>query len=144
MARFHSSLWYIEYGVYMYHAKSLQSCLTLCDPMGCSPPGFSVHGILQARILEWVAVLFTRGSSQPRDQTHVSLRFSALVGRFFTTRITWEALSPSIVHVSILFQIIFPMKLLQNIEQNFLCYTVGPCWLSILNTAVCTCESQTP
>ena len=91
MARFHSSLWYIEYGVYMYHAKSLQSCLTLCDPMGCSPPGFSVHGILQARILEWVAGLFTRGSSQPGDQTHVSLRFSALVGRFFTTSTTWEA-----------------------------------------------------
>ena len=68
----------------------------------------------------------------------------ALVGRFFTTRITWEALSPSIVHVSILFQILFPMKLLQNIEQNFLCYTVGPCWLCILNTAVCTCPSQTP
>ena len=37
------------------HAQSLQSCLTLCDPMDCSPPGSSVHGILQARILEWVA-----------------------------------------------------------------------------------------
>ena len=70
----------------------------------------------------------------------------ALVGGFFTTRIPWEALSPSIVrtHVSILFQILFPVKLLQNIEQNFLCYTVGPCWLSILNIAVCTCPSQTP
>ena len=40
-----------------------QSCLTLCDPMDCSPPGSSVHGILQARILEWVALLFFRGSS---------------------------------------------------------------------------------
>ena len=40
-------------------------CLTLCDPMDCSPPGSSVHGILQARILEWVALLFSRGSSQP-------------------------------------------------------------------------------
>ena len=45
-----------------------QSCLTLCDPMGCSPPGSSVHGILQARILEWVAISFSRGSSRPRDQ----------------------------------------------------------------------------
>ena len=45
------------------------SCLFLCDPMDCSPPGFSVHGILQARILEWVAVSFYRGSSQPRDLT---------------------------------------------------------------------------
>ena len=45
------------------HAKSLQLCLTLCDLMDCSPPAFSVHGILQARILEWVAIPFSRGSS---------------------------------------------------------------------------------
>ena len=44
-----------------------QSHLTLCDPMDCSPPGSSVLGILQARILEWVAIPFSRGSSQPRD-----------------------------------------------------------------------------
>ena len=44
-----------------------QSCLTLCDPMDCSPPGSSVHGILQARILEWVAILFSRGSSCSSD-----------------------------------------------------------------------------
>ena len=43
-----------------------QSCLTLCDLVDCSPPGFSVHEILQARILEWLAVPFSRGSSQPR------------------------------------------------------------------------------
>ena len=49
-----------------------QSSLTLCDPMDCSPPGYSVHRILQARILEWVAISFSRGSSQPRDQTQVS------------------------------------------------------------------------
>ena len=47
-------------------------------------------------------------------------------------------------HVPILFQILFPIRLLQNIEQGSLCYTVGPCWLSILNIAVCTCQSQTP
>ena len=46
-----------------------QSCPTLHDPVDCSPPGSSVHGILQARILEWVAISFSRGSSQPRDQT---------------------------------------------------------------------------
>ena len=51
-------------------AKLLQSCSTLCDPMDYSPPGFSVHGILQARILDWVAVP-SRGSSWPRDQTHI-------------------------------------------------------------------------
>ena len=44
-----------------------QSCLTLCDPMDYSLPGSSVHGILQARILQWVAISFSRGSSQPRD-----------------------------------------------------------------------------
>ena len=44
-----------------------QSCLTLCNPMDCSPPGSSVHGILQAGILEWVAMPSFRGSSQPRD-----------------------------------------------------------------------------
>ena len=46
--------------------------LTLCDPMECSPPGSSLHGILQARILEWVALHSSRGSSQPRDGTQVS------------------------------------------------------------------------
>ena len=50
-------------------AKSLQSCLTLCDRMNCSPPGSSVHGISQARILEWVAMPSSRGSSRPSDQT---------------------------------------------------------------------------
>ena len=46
-----------------------QSCPTLCDPVDCNPPGSSVHGILQARILEWVAILFSRGPSQPRYET---------------------------------------------------------------------------
>ena len=49
-----------------------QSSPTLCDPMDCSPTGSSVYGILQARILEWVAIPFSRGSSQPRDLTQVS------------------------------------------------------------------------
>ena len=53
-------------------AKSLQSCLTLCDLMDCSPPGSPVHGILQARILEWVAMPSSRGSCWPRDRTRVS------------------------------------------------------------------------
>ena len=53
-------------------AKSLQLCPILCDPMNCSPPGSSVHRILQARILEWAAMPFSRGSSGPRDPTRVS------------------------------------------------------------------------
>ena len=52
--------------------SAAQSCLTLCGPMVCSLPGSSVHGILQARILEWVAIFFSRWSSWPRDQTLVS------------------------------------------------------------------------
>ena len=52
--------------------KSLLSCMTLCDSMNYSPSGSSVHGILQARILKWVAMPFSRGSSQPRDWTRVS------------------------------------------------------------------------
>ena len=58
-----------------------QLCLTLCDLMGCSPPGSSVHGILQARILELVASPFSKGSSRTRDQTSVSF----IAGRFFTS-----------------------------------------------------------
>ena len=63
-----------------------QSCLTLCDPM--SPPVSSVHGIFQARILEWVAILFSRGSSQTRDQTLAS----CIAGKFFTVWATLEEL----------------------------------------------------
>ena len=57
-----------------------QSCQTLCDPMDCSPPGFSIQGIFQAKVMEWVAISFSRGSSWPRDQTWVS----HIVGRCFT------------------------------------------------------------
>ena len=64
------------------HAKSLQ--LYLCDPMDCSLPGSSVHGILQAKILEWVSMPSSRGSSPPRDRT-TSLVSPALAGRFFTS-----------------------------------------------------------
>ena len=53
----------------MNSAKLLQSCPTLCDPIDGSPPGSTVPGILQARTLDWVAISFSRGSSQPRDQT---------------------------------------------------------------------------
>ena len=59
--------------------KVAQPCLTCCNPMDYSLPGFSIHGIFQARVLEWVAISFFRGSSRPRDQTWVSL----IVGRCF-------------------------------------------------------------
>ena len=72
-------------------AKPLQSHLTLCDPMGCSLPGPSVRGILQARILEWVAMPSSWGSSRPGIEP-MSLMSPALTSRFFTTSTTWEVL----------------------------------------------------
>ena len=78
-----SGTWEFKYS----HLGNLCCCLltklcpTLCDPIDCSPPGSSVHGISQARILEWVAISFSRGSSQCKDRTCIS--WSA--GRFFTT-----------------------------------------------------------
>ena len=67
-------------------AKSLQPCLTLSNPMDCSPPGSSVHGILQVRILEWVVMSSSIGFSQPRDRTWSLM--SPLADRFFITRAT--------------------------------------------------------
>ena len=64
-----------------------QSCPTLCDPMDWGLPGFSVHGIFQARVLEWVAISFSRGSSWPRDRTRVF----GIVGRCFILWATREA-----------------------------------------------------
>ena len=68
------------------HAKSLQSCPTLWDPMECSTPGSSVHEILQTRTLQWVAISFSRVSSLPKDRTCAS-EVSCTGGRFFTTSI---------------------------------------------------------
>ena len=69
-----------------------QSCPALCDPMGCSPPGSSVLGILQARLLEWVAVPSSSRSSQPWNQTHIS-SVSCIGRRHFTTSSHLESLS---------------------------------------------------
>ena len=68
-------------------AKSLQSCLTLCDSMDCSPPGSSVHGILQARLLEWVAMPSSRDLPDPGIES-VPLLSPALASGFFTTSTT--------------------------------------------------------
>ena len=65
--------------IYGVSAKSLQSCLTLCDPVNCSPPGSSVHGILQTRLLEWVATPSSRGSSWPRLWSCIS--YVSFIGR---------------------------------------------------------------
>ena len=110
------------------------SCSVVCDSLQShglySLSGSSVHGIFQARVLQWVAISFSRESSQLRDRTQVS----CTAGRCFTI---WATRNPPI-YVSILFQILFPFKSLQSVEQVSLCNTVDPCWLSALNIAVCT------
>ena len=87
-----------------------QLCLTLCNLMDCSPPGSSVHGILQATRLKWVAMPSSRGSSQPRDRTQVS----HIAGGFFTSWATREAL----VNVSICANknIICALKIVQDAQ----------------------------
>ena len=95
-----------------------QSCPTLWDPVHCSPPGSSVHRILQARILQWIAIPFSRVSSWPRDRT----RISHIEGRFFTiwaTRRTWKWL-------------IMKMSLQDVKEIRFSSYTLIPCFFSSL------------
>ena len=77
--------------------KLPQLYLILCDPMDCSRPGSSVHGILQARILEWFATASSRGSSQTRDKP-VSLTSLALAGEFFTTNTTRLLISSLLFH----------------------------------------------
>ena len=73
-----------------------QSCPTLCDPMHCSPPGSAVLGTLQARILQWVACPFARGSSWPRNQTGIS----CIVGWFFTSWATHNYLKDLLKHIT--------------------------------------------
>ena len=75
-----------------------QSCLTLCDLMDCSPPVFSVHGILQTRILEWVAIPFSKGSSRPRNGTFTSYMSPAWTSGFFTTSATCDVLTSTKMH----------------------------------------------
>ena len=88
-----------------------QSCQILCHPMNCSPPGFSVHGFLQARTLEWFAIPFSRGSSQPRDWTLVS----CIAGRFFTIWATGE----NEIYLGCLWLVIF-----RRTSQNTCVYTL--------------------
>ena len=107
-----------------------QLCPILCDPVDCSPPGSSVHGILQARILKWVAISYSRGSSQPRDETRVS----RIAGRFFTIWATREAIklipvylitggNKASKHYKILpFEVRQSLKLAESGRRLYLCY----------------------
>ena len=113
----------------MWVSEVAQSCPTLCDPVDCSLPGFFVHGILQARILEWFTISFSRGSSQPRDGT----RISHIVGRCLNLWATREVnrvqipynTSDSIKHRIIWYEIFITLKL-KKIEvkkiYTIICY----------------------
>ena len=90
-------------------AKSLQSCLTLCHPMDSSPPGSSVHGILQARILEWVAMPSSRESSRPREQTHVTC-ISCIASGVFTS----EPPGKPLINLAFMKKCLYRPRLLQQ------------------------------
>ena len=94
-----------------------QLCLTLCNPMDCSPPGSSVHGISQARILEWVAISFSREYSLPRDRTHISC-ISALADRFFTTMPLGRCLLlHNLRHISLVYITVWSFKVIKFLHS---------------------------
>ena len=109
-------LFFRPYIVCMGSVSVTQLCLTLCDPMDYNPPGSSVHGILQAKILEWVAIPFARGSSWSRDQTQIS----CIAGRFFIIWATREVPEGYLVKLGVRF-LPWPNVLL----PNFHCLTAG-------------------
>ena len=86
MTQWMLAIWSLVPLPFLKWSEVAQLCLTLCDPMDCSLPGFFVHGIFQARILKWVAFSFSRGSSWLRDWTQVSL----IAGRRFTLWATFS------------------------------------------------------
>ena len=92
-SRYSPMNWLIRY--YESESEVSQSCPTICDPMDCGLPGSSVHWILQARILEWVAISFSRGSSRPRNRTQVS----RIAGRRFNL---WATRKPLIRYYRLL------------------------------------------
>ena len=95
-----------------------QSCLTLWDPTNCSLSGSSIHGIPQARILEWIAVPFSRGSSWPRDLTQVSCTTS----RFFTIWATGKIMKVITIHLKCLGRIYkqkYKIKHFNNLNSHY-------------------------
>ena len=112
----------------LYHGLCVclvaQLCLTLCDSMDCSPPGYSVHGILQARILEWGAVSFSRESSRPRAQTWFSsLQADALPSgppRLYPDKDTGAQISPSPVRAMIITQLTDHQSFFDQLYRGFI------------------------
>ena len=94
------------------HVKLFQLCLTLCDPKDCSLPGSSIHGMFQARILEWVAISSPRGPSHPKDGTRVPLISS--IGRQILyhciTREVPESPHMIVIHISIKATVLYQIE----------------------------------
>ena len=138
--------WFLLYNANQPYvrAKSLQSCQTLCNLMNHSPPGSSVCGISQTRILEWVALPSSRGSSQTRDWTPV------LTGGFFTTSTTWEAwISHHYPHIPSLWSLppiplSRPSRSSPSTRRDSLCYTATSHQLSISHTTAYICRCCFP
>ena len=80
-------------------------CLTFFDPMDCNPLGFSVHGIFQARILEWVAISFSRGFSQLRDQICVSF-VSCIVRQILYQSVSWLLVQLNVLGISVVLKVL--------------------------------------
>ena len=106
----------------------IQPCLTLCDPIECHPPASSIHGIFQARILEWVAISSSRGTFQSRDQTYVSC-VSCITGRFFSAEPPGKPYIYSIPQ-DLLLQITLALILLRRNTVVFCKATYSACKLS--------------
>ena len=116
------------------HTQSLHLCLTLWDPMDCSPPGSSVHGIFLGRILEWVAMPSSKESSQPRDQTHISC-ISYIAGRFFTAKL----LGKGLLKVTHIWQTTLPAL---HFKVCGMCLLPSFLWLIFENAFSHSCEGS--
>ena len=119
-------VWYSENSEFRGGSEVAQLCPTLCNPMDCSPPGSSIHGVFQARVLEWIAISFSRGSSWPRDWTRVS----CIAGRRCTIWATREALRGGNGHKA--------SSLLQVPNPGHGCL-LSPCGFSGLNRSLACC-----
>ena len=106
-----------------------KSCPTLWNPMDCSLPGSSVHGISQARVLEWVVISFSRGSSQPRDQTWVS----CIAGGFFTDWATGKCLI-DLCHYASSWRTTFLQSKYQYVIRYFCLSKCSPWWVLLVTT----------
>ena len=110
-----------------------QSCPTLCDPIDCSPPGSFLHGILQARILEWVAISFSRESSRPRDRTQVF----CIVDRRFTVWATRELYSRSLLVIYFIYSSVYMLIPIFQFITPFPLVSIGLFSTSITLFLVC-------